>query len=449
MKISAGKAALVGLLTTSALAVLPAQAQDEESARKGVFSIGFGIDAGNNVDLSSDNTGADAKFSPHVGYDYTMKTGTTELTFGISANPEVVSGEKTRAQPKLNLSYAHVSPRTSLKFNASYQRSKVTDQSIGFDDSGVPFFYDGTGERGQANVSAQLTGGIDMPLGYSLGLKHSETDYYNMVGTSQSPSTTDGVTFGLRADLSSTRQLGLNFSHTLYDVDNADQLERRSDSASLRFDQRLNAVTSLGVSVGRSRVESDRLTGDKTTEGTTWGLSLSRETPLATYALSYDRSINENGNRDEVSLARKAETKLGQFDGSVGLSRGEAGGTDVIASLGYGVEMRRDRLDIDLSRAVSTDDDGNDVLYTRFSGQYAHDLSEVNAINLGLTASLTNSDTQDTTRVDGSIGYSHALTSDIDLSAGLRLGLSQRTGKPDADEQALFFTFNRRFETLR
>ena len=191
------------------------------------------------------------------------------------------------------------------------------------------------------------------------------------------------------------------------------------------------------------------MTGDKTTEGTTWGLSLSRETPLATYALSYDRSISETGNRDEVSLARKAETKLGQFDGSVGLSRGEAGGTDVIASLGYGVEMRRDRLNIDMSRAVSTDDDGNDVLYTRFSGQYAHDLSEVNAINLGLTASLTNSDTQDTTRVDGSIGYSHALTSDIDLSAGLRLGLSQRTDKPDADEQALFFTFNRRFETLR
>lgn len=450
MKVFAGKGACLGMaVSAAAMASLPALAQEIEAGRKGVFSIGIGLDAGSNVDLKRGGDGSDYRATTRLGYDYTLKTTTTDLTFGLSVNPEFAAHEDVSAQPKFSLAFTHREARNEISFGANYQRSKITDQSIAYDQNGAPFLYDGNGERSQASVAAKFTGGIDQPFGYVLGLTHTETDYFGDVAASQSPSRSNGATLDLRADLSSTRQVGLSFSHLLYDVDNADDLSRRTDSATLSFDQRLSSVATLGVSVGHSEVESDRRSGDKTLSGTTWGLSLTREDPRGKTVLSYDRALSETGNRDTVSLARKAETRLGQFDGSIGLSRGETGNTDVIAGLGYEMELPRDQLSLDLSRRIATNDDGEDVLTTRFQGNYAHDLSEVNAVNFGLSATVTDAPGDKSTRVDGSLSYSHELTPEAALSAGVRLGLSQRTDEDDADSQALFISFDRRFETRR
>lgn len=447
MTVFAGKAACLGMVVSAALAPWPVLSQETETGRKGVFSIGIDLEAGNNVNLKSNGNGSDYRASTRLGYDYRLKTETTELTFGLSANPEFVAHEDVTAQPKLTLGFTQRSARSELSFTADYQRSKVTDQSIAYETDGTPLYYDGTGERGLGSVTAKLTGGIDQPFVYVLGLNHSKVDYFGETAGDQSPTRNTGATLDLRADLSSTRQLGLSFSHRLYEVDNSAALSRRSDSARVSLSQRINAVTRLGFSVGHSKVESERVSGTTTVSGTTWGLSLTRDDPRGTTALSYDRSFSETGTRDDVLLSRKAETRLGKFDGSIGLTRGETGSTDVIAGLGYEMELPRDRLSLDLSRRITTNDAGEDVLLTQFAGNYAHEISSVNALNFGLTANLSEAPDEKRTRVDGSISYSHDLTPEAALSAGVRLGLSKRTGLDDTDRQALFISFDRRFET--
>lgn len=453
LKTTGKKAALVGLLVTSAIAalpVLPAWAQSAaESARRGVLSLGIGVESGKNLALRSGVDDIDTEMTARLGYDYTMSTATSALSFGLSFNPSLRSGEDVLPLPRATLRFSQKFARSELTLDAQYQFSRVSDQAIGYDDTGSIIYYDGAGQRSVARIGAKFTGGIDTPFGYSLGLSHSETDYHDTLTGSQTPTRLNTVTLGLRADLSAMTQARFALSHDHYEADNADNLTRRTDAVSLQLDQRIDAVTTLGFSVGRTRIESDRLGVTETTEGTTWGLALTREDAVGRYGLTYARSLTEEGSRDSLSLSREAETRLGSFNGMIGASRGAADQTDLIAGLGYEMELPRDRLSVDLTRAIRTNDDGEDVVLTRMSGQLVHDLSEVNALNFGLTASLTEAPGEDTTRVDASVAYSHMLGVDADLSAGVRFGLSERTGQADADRQTLFVTLNRRFETLR
>ncbi|MBD3787223.1 MAG: hypothetical protein IE922_09670 [Sphingomonadales bacterium] len=453
LKTTGKKAALVGLLVTSALAalpVLPAWAQSAaESARSGVLSLGIGIESGKNIALQAGADDVNTELTSRLGYDYTMKTATSALSFGVSVNPSLRDGEDTVPLPRAELRFSQTWPRHELTLEAQYQRSRVSDQAIGYDQAGSIVYYDGSGQRSFARIGAQFTGGIDMPFGYSLGLSHTETDYHDTLPGSQTPTRRSTATLGLRADLSAMTQARFALSHDLYEADNADNLTRRTDKVSVQLEQRIDAVTTLGFSVGRTRIESERAGLTETTEGTIWGLDLTREDALGSYGLQFERSLTEEGSRDAISLTREAETRLGTFNGMIGASRGAADETDVIAGLGYEMALPRDRLSVDLSRAIRSNDDGEDVVLTRVSGQLVHELSEIAALNFGVTASLTEAPGEETTRVDASVAYNHALGVDADLSAGVRFGLSERTGQADADRQTLFVTLNRRFETLR
>lgn len=450
LKLTKKKAAFAGLLATSALAVLPALAQDRNgAARQGVLSLSFGLEAGRNTDLKPGGDDFSAELRGRIGYDYTMTTSTSALHFGVSTNPKISDADGTRPLPKAVLDFTQRTARSELSFGAQYTRTEVTDQSIGYDETGSVLYYDSTGERALSRITAGFTGGIDAPFGYSVSLSHSELDYYDTDPGSYYASRQTRAQLDLRAALSAATALSFSVAHQAYEADNSDRLERRKDSVLVALSQRLDTITRLDFSIGRSRLKSERLSGTEIEEGTTLGLTLAREDARGRYTLAFDRSITETGARDQLTLAREGETALGTFSGMLGLSRGDADQTDVIAGLGYAVKLPSNTLELDLSRAVRTNDDGEDVVQTRVSGALSHELNEISALNFGLMASVTEQASYDTTRVNASVAYSHDLGADADISAGVKMALSHRSGREDADSQTFFVTLSRRFETLR
>jgi len=444
------KAAFVGLLGTSALMVLPALAQDGSGARKSTFGVSLGLGAGRNLPLDPGGSDTSAELQGGLSYGYEMNTPSTQMHFLAGLNPKFSDDTDTRPLPRLTFGLTQRSPRTELRFGASYVRTEVKDLEIGYDETGTIIFYDGTGERSSAQVSAGITGGIDMPFGYKIDLSHSELDYHDTTPLSGfNPASTTRGSLELRTDLSAASQLRFALARTVYDLDDTTDLTRTTDTASLRLDQRIDAITAMNLSIGQSRVEAERNIGTTEQSGATFGFGLSREDQVGRYALDFSHVITESGTRDQISVLRSMETRMGSFDGMIGLSRGAADTTDVIGSLAYSLEMPRDQLNVSLSRAVRSSDAGDDVVVTRLSGGLSHELSDVNALDFGLSASMTEAATQDTTRLDASVAYRHALTPDADLSAGVRMSLAQRTGREDADSERVFLTLSRRFETLR
>ena len=427
-----------------------AMAQQVEG-RTSTITTQIGVDAGRNLDLDAGSNDKTARLNGVLGYAYALRTRQTELTFNAQVNPQTEDGGDHGLYPNLGLGFRHEAARVRFNLQASYAEARVTDQSLGFDDdTGAIIEYNGTGTRAISRVGGGFEGGIDMPFGYSLQLNHSEIDYKDLSNlASYYGSTTDSAKASLRGDISSMTSLSLNLGYNHYQAENPARTDRTTTDASLGLNQRIDALTSLQASVGRQEIETQRRDQeDKTTSGAIFSLGLQRDDPLGAHRISYDRTITENGERDQVIVGRDRETAFGNFNGTIGLSKGESGGTDWIGGLSYATELSRDKLSAQLSRSVRTSDDGEDVVVTRISGNVTHALSDLNSLDFGLMASATEYPDRDNTRIDATVAYQHRLTQDVDLRAGVRLGLATKTDEQDAKSQSLFLTLSRQFQFL-
>lgn len=440
-------AALGGLLASAAVLCGPALAQQAEGTRS-TLTLGFGVESGRNLDLNPGSKDNSTRLTGTLGYNYVMQSRQTLLSFDAALAPETGdSGDGT--YPSAGVKWQYEGARTRLNFDARYSEAKVTDQNLGFDeDTGAIIVYDGTGTRVMKRVSAGIEGGVDMPLGYTLQVDTSAVDYRGT--SSYSDSTSTGIKGGLRADVSAMTRLNLDLSHRLYESDNLDQTRRTTDRATFGVTQRIDALTSVTASIGDERVETRRVTQDTEIEsGAIYGLGVTRADQLGSYGLRYDQSITENGAREALVASRDRETQFGKFAGTLGLSKGDTGGSDWIGSLTYATQLPRDTLSARFSRGVSTDDDGEDVVVTRLAGNIRHSLSEVNALNFGLVASATEYPDRDRTRLDATVSYQHLLTQDVSLQAGVQLRLAQDTDREDAKSQSVFLNLTRTFDFLQ
>ncbi len=451
-------AALCGLLVCGTGGTALAQQQqaddpDRTSAAGGRSTIttGIGVEAGNNLDLVEGLDKKQTRVTGNFAYLYELQTRQTMLSFSAQIQPETDNSNNSGLYPDLDLKMVHEAPRTRVKFDASYAEARITDQGLGFDaNTGAIIEYDGAGTRTMKTLSTGVEGGIDMPLGYSLSFEHNEIGYRDLSQESAYyGSSRNGVKGGLRADVSSMTSLSLNTEYSLYKAENTDHLRRTTDSISFGIDQRIDGLTSVMASTGYQQVDTKRaIRGDETTDGAIFALGLKRDDQLGSYQVSYDRSITETGTRDELLVGRDRETQMGKFSGTVGVSKGQEGGTDWIGSLAYKTELPRDTLTAELQRSVRTDDDGDDVVVTRIKGRVVHSLSDVNALDFGVTASSTEYSTRDALRVDATVSYQHLLARDVNLQAGVRMELSQKSSEDDVDSQSFFLTLSRQFRFL-
>ncbi|MFC3060293.1 hypothetical protein [Paenirhodobacter populi] len=445
------RAAVCGLVAAG-ISGTQGLAQDQAGGTHSTISTSIGVEAGRNLDLDPGAKDKSARLYGTLGYAYEMRTRVTQLSFSASIRPQTDDDNGDGLFPQASLRWSHETARMRFSFNASHVEAKVTDQSIAYDETtGQILNYDTSGTRISNRFGAAVEGGIDMPLGYTIRVDRSEVDYRDTSeGSNNNPSTSTGLQAALRADVSSMTQLNLTLDHRYYETEGDRSLRNRTtDLASIGLQQRIDALTSFNGSIGKEWIDTKRIdVPDKSLNGLIFSLGVERLDTLGSYRVDFAQSQTENGNRQSFTVGRDRETMFGRFSGGVGASRGEEGDTDWIGNLAYRTELPRDTLSANMSRSVTTDNDGDDVVVTRVSAGLGHKLSEVNGLNFGLTASITEYATYDKNRLDATISYEHMLVKDVSLEAGVKLGIAKTTDQEQARSQSVFLSLSRSFDFL-
>ena len=454
-------AACCGALVLPALS--PVRAQDDNGGVKMTLGVQSSLRSDSNYAMSTPGNGRGTVFDTRLSFGLTSETRASTLSFTAATTARAAklpapAGSVTGVEdPTLTLSYTRTGARSRLDVNARYNKADLdfvdplTDQILIADPSNPGNFIltNATGTRTALSYGAGIETGIDMPVGLTLRVNRSEIDYAGTVGASLYDTKTDSATATVRMDLSPSTQASLTVSATDYTARNATRTTRDTRALSLGLTHQFDEATQMTASVGRSRIVNDSLAGTVVREGTTYGLSASRAFAVGQVGLSYARSIDTNGSRDTLSLTHARETALSRMNLSLGLSKGSAGTTAVIANAAVSRDLARGRLNLSLARSVSTDDALNDVLSTRASASYAHEINDVSSMSFGVTFARTEDGgagaTAQTDRSSVNITYNRALTEDWQMSAGVEhRRLDRTTGT--ASGNAVFVTLGRSFD---
>ncbi len=439
-------------LIAAGLSGAQAQAQDQIEGTHSTIFTKIGMEAGRNLDLDPGANDKSARLYGALGYAYEMRTRQSQLSFDARVRPQTDDDNGDGLFPQGSLRWMHETARMRFSFDASYAEAKVTDQSIAFDETtGQILNYDTSGTRIQTRVGGKVEGGVDMPFGYTISVDQSKIDYRDTgPENGDTPNTSTGAGVTLRADVSSMTQLNLILNHRYYETEGSRSLSSRTTNmAMVGIQQRIDALTSVSASVGETSIRTEKVNApDETRNGMSFVLGGKRLDPLGSYQVNLTQSQTQNGSRQDFTIGRDRETPFGSFSGLIGASQGEAGGADWIGKMSYKTELPRDMLTASMGRSVQTDDDGDDVVVTLASAQIGHKLSEVNRLNFGLTASMTEYASYDKSRLDATMSYTHDLTENISLEAGLEFGVAKTSDQETARSQSVFLSLSRNFDFL-
>lgn len=324
--------------------------------------------------------------------------------------------------PRVNLRYNREGAASSLTVAASATRSDIAyirPLSDFFDpDTGVltlPQDFDdltGTGTRTALSFSGSLSLRDDAPFGVTLGVQVSDLSYQNVTAANlnDSRSITTSVTGRFNITPVMAARAGLSYR--------------------------------IGEEVGSARTEQLNLSG-----------SLTIDQPDGSYGLSVGATDVQNG-LDRVSASLSRSYQLSEdvsMSGSIGLVRTAAGDIDTSGSLGLNYAYPLGTISAGLNRGVSTDTDGTEDLVTSLSLGATRALTP----NSGISLSASYAQTEDTgTGVSttlSSIGasYSHSLTEDWALSAGISVSTRDSTGAARANASELSLGLTRSFDFRR
>ncbi|MBY6159171.1 hypothetical protein [Pseudooceanicola nitratireducens] len=359
--------------------------------------------------------------------------------------------------PTLSLSYSRNGSRSRLNLNARYNRADLDyidplRDPILIEDPNAPgtlILTAATGIRTTLGYGVGFETGIDMPVGFSLNLNHSERDYSGTLGGSLYDNETDSVSATVRLTL--TPNTVANVSASMTDYTARDAAATRRDTRSLIFglSHNLGEILQLNASIGTSRIEITQFGGTTLRAGTTFGLGATRALPTGQLGLNYSRSLDTNGNRDTLQLSHNRETPVLNAGFSLGLTRGSAGTTSVIANANISRDLLRGKFGLSLSRSVATNDALEDVLTTRLNANYNHEIDAVSSVDFGVSFARVEDGGAGTTaeseRSTISVTYNRALTEDWQMSAGVEHRRYHRAAGT-AQGNAVFVTLGRSFD---
>jgi hypothetical protein len=430
-----------------------ARAQDA-GGKQSRFFIDVTAQAERNPDLDPGVEDEEFQLETTLGYGLSLSTQSRTLDFSLQGAYAATQSDTTTdgsgfESPVIAFDYGYDGLRRGVTASLSYRESDVSDLSLDLDESGTVTLYEGEGTRAYGTLALGFDGGRDTPLRYSVDFSANAVRYSGIPSSSLSSyygSDTQQVAFGLAADLSPLATLTLDSSYKTYQAEDSDETERDTLRATLGADLRLDDITALSMSVGRSRIETRDLSDDEVESGLVGEVALTREDKLGEYSLSYERSLSENGGRDTVRVARRRAFQAGDLSASFGLTRGSSDDITWVSAVDFSVERSRSEFDFSLHRTISTDDDGYDVTVTRAQAGWSHMISPVGSLGLDLSARLTEEEADaDTERYDVTLSWNRQLRKDVALSAGATARLAREEGEEDARAGKLFLTLSRSF----
>ena len=426
-------------------------------ATAGGLSLTFGLAselrADDNYALNENSSGTAFIFDNTLSFGLLSQTLTDTLRLDASGVVRLGDFPETGfdsgfEDPTLSLDYIREAADSRLTFDANYRDADLAflDPLAEADLVTGDLIVD-TGTRLTYGAGLRLEIGLDAPFGANFNARRQVREYTDTTAPELFDTTTDTVGAGLRFRYSGTGEARLNLSQEDYTAKGTRATDRVTRNITLGVAQDLTPVLSLDASIGLTDLDRGAGSPSGSEDGMTGGVGLIRTLTNGTAGVRFDQTFGVNGERSTLRFSREIELPAGSLSASLGGTKGETGGTEVVARLAYAQDLPRGSFRASVERDVTTNSLDEDVLGTRIGLDYRTDINSLSGLSLSLDYAITesagDSAASDRDAATFAATYTRELTEDVDLSAGYRHRLRKDNGDT-ARSNAVFLTLSRK-----
>jgi hypothetical protein len=397
-------------LALVALAALPLAAQDDGGLRLS-FGLSARVEAVTNPGLSTPADPDRTRLSTRLSFGLKDSTRAGAVDLSAAGSLSTDNDDTTPdglIDPDLSLSLKRIGAGSSVELAAFLRENDLdTLRGLVLDPVTGGVTEDVIGDGTQRSTGGTLTYefGTDGPWGGSLTAGLTDTTYS---GTTTEPDT------------------------------------RRSNlGGSLRF--ALNPVTEVTASLTRSRYDEDGATPRNTLRPE---LDLRRDMPSGFAEASLFTEDTEDGTRSGLSFGRSWTLPASALTLRLGVTRGVTGDLSPTGTLDWQKDLPRGTLTASLNRDVTAGDGDAESTVTTANLGFSQTLSPLGSVRFGLTASESEASATDATTRNAALSatYSHSLTQDWALDAGVTHRIRREDGTGTAKSDTVFLELRRAFE---
>ncbi|MGB3177475.1 MAG: hypothetical protein WBA90_06300 [Albidovulum sp.] len=439
------------------------------------FDIGISssLKVDDNFQLDTTSAGTSTILDNRLTFNLSSVTGvqdfnvTSSIVYRYASIPGLASLSRPSRtisefeDPTIRFSYTRDGFNSKLSINGRYRNvdrefldpfqiekedalASVNSTSGAFDTDGGTLTF--------RNIGLTYQTGINDPLGFTLGLNHDDKSYSNLTNTTRPlfDNQSDSVDLTATFKISPVTQLRLQTGLTDFSTDDTANTERRTLNYSAGVVQDINPVLVVDAQLGWTTVDTDTNAGSSQRSGATGAVKLTQTMNNGTAFASLDSTLNQNGSRTSLRFGRNLQLPSGTLNASLGAARTPAGNTQWIAAVAYSHQLKTSDISVSLNRAVSTTAASQDVIDTRLSVGYGHEIDNDSRLDLSVNWGKSENDVvggggTSITRSNLRASYTRSLTQDWDVTGGVLVRTRDDTSAGSASSNSLFLTLDRKF----
>lgn len=376
-----------------------------------------------------------------LSFGLEARTSTQEFLLDINTGIDfALSGESDNGieDPSLNLGYTRQNRDSLFETSLQYREFDVNENDIA-DLNDDELVIDG-GTRADLTVSFGFEVGRTAPIGASLDVLRRDRTYSGTTDPTLVDETLEQVTgrvnFRINPQLTA-RVVGTYIS----DDEDGNGTDSTTRGYQLGATAVLNPVLTLDASIGYREVDITGGSADRTEDGATFDIALTRALQNGDLTISFGSTIGDTGRESTATVDRALTLPNGLLDASFGLVQTDEGDLDPLYGLNYQQNLPRGDFSVGLTQALSTDASGDESINSSLSMRYLQELTSLSSLETSLSVRDTNRSVgtgSDTTRFDLSFSYRHEVAQDWDLIGGYTYSRSSSNTSTDITSNTIF-----------
>lgn len=437
--------------TAIAACLIATTAPAQDAGGNGVtLGVSQNLNYSNNLDLNAaESSGVRAR----TGLNLTYSTATRfeGIQFNASSGLEFGSDDSSAnglIDPIFGLSYRREAKNAGITASANFRQSEVSSilGTAALIDAG--FISIDNGLQTDLNYSLGLEFGRTDPIGGSISFSNNLRRYTD----TEDPLLLDfdNRTLAAQINLRFDDRIAGRISGSLTEFVEDGGIRRNSTNFGVGATLAVSQTLSVDTSLSFNETERTDATGTTVTDGLGFSLSANQTLKGGSLSARLASSVNENGRRTTINVARAMELRNGNLSFSVGGVRGEDDGFEPTYSIGFDQELPRGaQVSVQASQQFQTSGDGNDAINTSVEASYSTPLTEVSSLQATANFRDTNGlDTSedDASRLDLGLSYRHSLAQGWGLVGGYGRSFTSEDGEPDQTSDTVFVGLQKNFE---
>lgn len=418
------------------------------------FGLEFAVD--DNEDLNDPSLGTTTRFDTLLGFGFESVTQSQRLTFGANSSlrftdEPVIGTVFELVSPEFRAGYSRFNRTSRFDFSGFYSEFDLDDRVFTFFDARLnPVdLVVSAGELRQSNFDVRYETGIGGPLNFAIDFNFDDRNFVDTIDPNLFDRTRILTTASVEYAVSEVLTARIVGSYEDFDSEGDFTTDRQTTRITFGGSYAVSPVLDVDASINYTTFETE--SGGATVlddDDIGFGLFATRDLRSGTLTGGVERTITTAVARTELSVARDFELPTGELGFGVGYSFADEGEDRFLVSFSAERDLPTGRVTARLSQEAVTDDDDDDILFTRLDLNYNQTINRSSSFGVGL--GLARSEEigpgvdEDITRASLNLSYNRSINRDWDWSVGYRHRLLDVDGST-SNSNAFFTGIDRSF----